>query len=275
MLIPLRSGRTWRRIEPQPALTKGVNRTFKVEDEDDTPTVGYFKYLKPTSPHSSMYSFGAERVSVRLGIDLGLPIREAYLETIDGHAGIVSLEAPGVAWFDFDQTLLPQVTFVNEHLWPTCIVFDVWVANIDRHAQNIFIESDPPQRRPEHGDACATWLIDHGHSCLWPLWKWDGVSATDTVDSIDPDTLALRTEHAQRLRNHMPAEYRMAFPLRFDQRRKQAIDAISRISDHQIEGLVAEIPVEYMSTRAAESTVRLLKARRDVIDSLVTGVFPT
>ncbi|HYI41717.1 MAG TPA: HipA family kinase [Allosphingosinicella sp.] len=38
--------------------------------------------------------------------------------------------------------------------------FDAWVANIDRHANNLLLSG-----------AGAVWLIDHGHSFTGPAWK--------------------------------------------------------------------------------------------------------
>lgn len=271
--MDLESGHTWQRIDPQPVFEQGVNRCFKVERTDDPSQLGYFKYPDLTSPHSSMYSLGAERAAVRLAEELGVAVRPTHLEVIEHQRGLLSIEAPGVAWADFDADLFDQVTFVDKDLWARYVVVDIWLANIDRHPGNLFVEADPPQRRPEDGDACALWLIDFGHSGLWPLWKWTN-PPNSLADITQAETLVLAPRYVNHLRSQMPPQYRMAFPRPFDDRRGQAIDFVRRIPDHQIEGALREIPTDYMNAHAVEQTFRLLAARRDHIDSLVSDIFP-
>ena len=252
-----------------------TNLAFWVLDEDEPEVRARFKWVNPRKPFkSSLYSFGAEYVSTTLARQLDLPTAEIYLEEIDGDTGLVSLRVPGVPWSVLSHDTIRAATFVDKKAWPRYMVFDVLVANHDRTPDNLFVEWDPPLRRPlSQGEQATLWLIDYGFSCLWPVYKFGENLSLGDIQGISPDA-DLRTEFTQALRNNAPPQYYMRFPFRGSTERAQAIEFVRRITEDDIEQAVAKVPKTYMTKQEAELTAAFLRGRLARIDTLVDTVFP-
>jgi hypothetical protein len=224
---------------------------------------------------SSLYSLAIERVACVLASKIELPVCEDYLEEVNGELGVVSLKVPGNPWGALDDDTIDNVVFVDRERWTLYMSFDVLMANVDRHPDNIFVEWDPPSRREVvRGEQCALWLIDFGWSGLWPVYKFGSGLGPSNLHEIDP-AADLTDAFCNSLRNAMPVPYRRRFALRGSDERKEALEIIRQISEDDIDAAVQEVPEAYMTTQAANLTSEFLKQRLARIDSLVDQVFPT
>lgn len=181
---------------------------------------------------------------------------------------------PGNSWESLSDDTIRAIAFADREAWGTYMTFDVLMANHDRHSENLYVEWNPPlRRRPIEGEQAALWLIDHGWSGLWPVFKFGEHLSYRDLEQISPDA-DVRPDYAQAIRNTSPPQYRLRFPLLDSEERAQAIANVRRITDDAIEEAIAEVPDLYMSARAKQITGDLLRGRLARIDTLVDTVFP-
>jgi hypothetical protein len=271
----LTSGRRWERIGKEVEMPTDTNHGFYLRDEDDPEIRAYFKYVNPLRPeHSSAYSFGIERAAVVLAQEIGLPAPDVHLEEVDGHQGLVSLLVPGNAWEHLSDDTIRALTFADRDEWTSYMVFDVLVANHDRHPRNVLVQWNPPLRRLAiEGEQAALWLIDYGWAGLWPVFKFGpNLGAADLEDI--PEDADLRADLVPYLRNNLPPKIRTSFAPRGTEEREQALAKVRRITNDAIQEAVMEIPDTYFSARAADLTSSFLAARLARIDTLINTVFP-
>ena len=221
-----------------------------------------------------MYSIGLERLAYVLGDGLGLPIPTTYLEECEGQRGCAQLLVPAPAWKHVVAGIptMWNGEFLNRDVWPLGVVFDIWLANPDRHDRNILVQPDPPETRPAIATRSRTWLIDHGNACLWPPGKFG------TYGNIS--SIRLRADGS--MKPHLDKEIGISMPKEISESftslaagaRQPFLDRITAITDDEIASAVGEVPSHYFSSGARDLTIDLLTARRDQIGTLSEEVFP-
>jgi hypothetical protein len=162
---------------------------------------------------------------------------------------------------------------LNRHLWPLAVVFDVWIANPDRHERNLILQPDPPGARAAACSGSNLWLIDSERSGLWIPKKF--VSMPTDVEKVTFGADGgMRPEVEQLIRDSMPADYRVEFESLSTAKRKTVLDRIRAVPDNLLDAVVNEVPDTYCSSKARALTIQLLAVRRDSIGSLVSALFP-
>ena len=242
-----------------------------VRSTNDKAVCALFKSAPPDSGRET-YSIGMEAVAYQLGVHLGLPIPETVLATVGGLDGaLVELVRGQRDWQTADAAPMLKTHINNLDCFPVGVVFDIWIANLDRKAQHLLVQPLPPGVRPAIAQDARVLLIDHGVSGLWFPSKFaEGLTLDDTekVDVGDGSLLASREEAGRRI---MPAEYRSAFTGLGKEERQPVLDAIREIPDDLIDGVLGSVPGAYMTDVETENTSALLKARRNRIDTLSEG----
>jgi hypothetical protein len=268
--LPLVNGRAWEQVGVETVRT---NRSFAVVDQNDPTTRGFFKYVNAANPAwSSLYSLAMERVAHTLGQALAIPIPETYLETVDGHVGVITLKVPGTVWEHVSDDTLRRATFADAAMWPTYAAFDVFLGNTDRHSENIHVEWNPPLRRiPGDDEQCALWMLDYGAAGLWPVHKFDEAWDHSRLEQVPADA-DIADVHA--LRNNMPVAFRRRLVHRGSEEREQVLANFQGITEDRIEAAVNEIPRQYMTAAAAELTKQFLSGRLTRLGTLLDTVFP-
>jgi len=107
---------------------------------------------------ASQFTVANEVIAARLGQTLGLPVP----------AGVVAHDAAGGLLYvsldvSADGKQLPPIVardFVQSHpeLAARILAFDMWIANEDRHTQNVALDPNFTPPRPS--------IFDHGHALL-------------------------------------------------------------------------------------------------------------
>jgi hypothetical protein len=233
-----------------------------------------FKYALDHSDRTAMYSLGFERIAYRLGEVLGLPVPDTHLETFERRHGVVQVLRPNRDWSCPWQRASQMAMFAaieNRDLWPLCVAFDLWIANVDRNHRNLVFEPVPPEKKPMLAASCVMWLPDHGHAGLYPPGKFGG--PTD-VAQVAFDGAGRMTDAAEgRLRDVMPPEYRASFTQLGAADARAALDQIRAVPDDEIRAAVQDVASPYFNAHVRDLTFRLLKARRDAVDTLAAEVF--
>ena len=229
---------------------------------------------RPAAAYATeIYGNGMERVAYTLGSALGLPIPGTYLEEVLGHPSTVQDRVPNARTHHQVGTAPMMASNVTnlQSIGGLAVLFDIWMANTDRHANNLLYEPMPDGAKPGKAIGSKLWLIDHGQCGLFPAWKWD---ANRDPHDIPLDIADVRGElipaAEDKIRSLMPKMYRQAFVLLDDAARQPLLDAIRNVEDDAIDQAVNEIPAAYFTTQQATTTASFLKARRDVIDKVVT-----
>lgn len=168
------------------AENKGVNETFV--GSIDTVSGRYRAYIKVLGGRQLVN----ELLSSTVGRAVGLPIPQGYLLKVfpsDLPDSVVLKKQNGeVLAFgtrDVGQPSLKRrikkdgnsvlsVLFRDWKEWDEAVIFDDWIANVDRNPGNLLI-----------GSPGEVWLIDHGHSFTGPEWK----EADLIPDKIFPNKL--------------------------------------------------------------------------------------
>jgi hypothetical protein len=246
-----------------------------LRDGDQRAVLAIFKYAPDPADRNAMYALGFERVAYRLGDTLGLPVPDTHLEMFGGHHGVLQvLRAPNADWSCHWLRASQMAMFANienRDLWPRCVAFDLWLANVDRHHRNLIFEPVPPDRKPTLAASCVTWLPDHGHAGLHPPGKFGG---QPDVAQVTFDGCGRMTGPADtRLREQMPPEYRASFTQLSAAEARAVLDQIRAVPDDEIRAAVQDVAFPYFNARVRDLTVRLLKARRDAVDTLAAEVF--
>jgi hypothetical protein len=259
------------KLDPQPILVgKGVNDGYWVVDQDDASALGWFKFPS-AHQHASPYSIAADWIASRLAAGIGLPVPEAYLETIGGENGLVSRRLTGIKWKDADDDTQRRTRLLNRDAVPVLMAFDVLVACPDRHGGNVWLQFEPPAAQQSPDDRRGViWFFDYGHSCLWPPWKLDDRLRATDLESI-PANAQWTAQALAEFRQLLPPQLRTAW---VTADRAEVLDEIRRISEDDIETAVASVSTDYLTSRAADVTKDFLIDRLRSIDTLVGEVFP-
>lgn len=270
--LTLSEGHTW---ESDPAgnqmATAGRTVHRWVRSNEDKSVCALFKSPPPDSGRE-IYSIGMEAVSYQLGRLLDLPIPETVLATVDGVNGaLVELARGQRDWQNADAAPMLKSHVNNRDCFPVGVVFDIWIANLDRKDQHLLVQPLPVGARAAVAQDARVLLIDHGVSGLWFPSKFaDGLTVHDT-EKVDVGDGSLLDTHEAAGRKRMPAEYGRAFTELEGADRERVLDGVREISDDAIEGVLATVPAAYMTEIEIEKTFALLKARRDRIDTLSEG----
>lgn len=168
------------------AEDKGVNETFV--GSIDTISGRYRAYIKVLGGRQLVN----ELLSSTVGRAVGLPIPQGYLLKVlptDLPESVVlkkhNSEVLAFGTRDVGQPSLKRrikkegnsvlsTLFTSWKEWETAVIFDDWIANVDRNPGNLLI-----------GGPGEVWLIDHGHSFTGPEWK----EADLIPDKIFPNKL--------------------------------------------------------------------------------------
>jgi hypothetical protein len=105
----------------------------------------------------SPYTIANEVVAARLGQALGLPVPTGVVAEHSGRLFYLSLDVSkeGKA---LPPIIPPDFVAAQPKLAAGCVVFDIWIANYDRHAANV--SHDPAFNPPRPS------FFDHGHALL-------------------------------------------------------------------------------------------------------------
>jgi hypothetical protein len=149
-----------------------------------------------------------ELICTTLGRSVGLPIPEGVLLRVTeeelpdstllrGHVGealiygSIDVGFPSLKRRMKDDAGFLAILLNSWKEWDEATVFDEWIANPDRHAGNLLIET-----------ADKVWLIDHSHALTGPAWIADALEPSVMVrnqladhffrDLTLPDRMAVR-----------------------------------------------------------------------------------
>jgi hypothetical protein len=90
-------------------------------------------------------SIGIERIGYALGVLLGLPVLETYLEVLDGHACSVQRRVQqGISWRQLNCFPLMEASVANADIHAKAALFDVWLGNTSRRDVNLLFEPCQP-----------------------------------------------------------------------------------------------------------------------------------
>jgi hypothetical protein len=243
---------------------------------DENHRVGRFKYLKPDRPAIEAYSLGIEWIAYALGTSLGVPVAPIYLEQYSGISGALSPMIPdSMNWKTFYEQQWEAVPIANQDILPLCVVFDIWIANCDRWAPNLLVQSHEPGVPLRAASGLKVWLIDHGVSYLWPPVKFalseDGADLDHAVIG-DGSTAAEQFIRKRISSSKVTRGYWATLTNLASQERKKLYRQVQLIEDVAIETAVRQVPGAYMSQSLLELTVQLIKARRDRVDELAESL---
>jgi hypothetical protein len=271
---PLGSGRIWQ-ADPagNPNADIGLSARLRwVRDENDHGVRARFTWASDRRNLTLMYAVAVERIAYVLADELGLPVPITHLDTFGGQPGAAQIFVPGPTWNQAEHANLGlRHNVVNRDVWPLAVLFDIWLANTDRHERNIMLSPEPPNVLPGVANASTSWLIDHERCGLWPPQKF-GVTQVGQV-AIPPDGKMPDAVESM-IVQVMPASYIDAFATLDAAAREPHLDRIRRFPEDSISAAVEEVPRNYISRRGQELTMQLLIARRDNIANLASAVLP-
>jgi hypothetical protein len=218
---------------------------------------------------------GMERIAYSLGEALGIPMPRVCLEEFQGHPGSLQWRIDNArSWMQAPGCPMLMNEISNEDQLPLCFMFDLWIANIDRVDRNLLAQADPPSKLPKFATKCRMWLVDHGCTGLWFPAKFDAGLAGQPVEQVIVGDGMMRDDVQRAVLGAMPQRFRQACRGLDVDRRDSVLDLIRSISDNDIEAAVTEVPSDYISEKAKELTIELLKARRDRVDDLYAALVP-
>ena len=157
---------------------KGINETFL--GHIDVPSGRHKAYIKVIASKQLVN----ELVATTIGRALNLPIPPGYLlrarpedlpdsQKLQQHGaealifGSRAVNHPALARrFQGDPQGVDAWLRGNFKRWDEAVIFDDWIANVDRNLGNLLV-----------GGADQVWLIDHGHCFTGPDWQADQLQA--------------------------------------------------------------------------------------------------
>jgi len=160
---------------------KRQGQVWIVETQDGTR--GYFKFTTPKQWYFSGPMVANEYISAALAKRLGFPVGDLETATVLGpdgakQRGIVSIAITAnevITWREAGEQVYenPEQYVKDIDLLAMMVVFDAWIANIDRApGKNLILYRNSPSEK------YSWYLIDHGH-CLhgsprkWAYAAWD------------------------------------------------------------------------------------------------------
>lgn len=224
----------------------------------------------PQGEPREIYTMGMERVASELGRALGLLIPEVWLDEVEGRpAAVVDRIPETLTWARAYRGTDVATRLANRSWWPVGVVFDVWIANVDRVERNLLLQPLPEGIQFAAAQSFELWLIDHGMSGLYWSSKFDAGLPKDRPDQVQVGDGEMTDIFEQRLRELMPRDYKTAYWAANDEDKDDALDRIRSVADDDVDAAVDEVPDAYMSQVERDKTKMLLKARRDRIDNLM------
>jgi len=218
-----------------------------------------------------IYSIGMERVAYLLACELGLPVPWVHLEDVDGYPSSVQeriLNSRSLLQLGSAPMMASEIR--NRDIWPLAALFDVWMANTDRRAVNLLMETHPRGSAATAAKGCSCWLIDHGQCGLWPADKLPGRRPEQIPDDAGQiEGAALRREGELAIAERMDPRYRMSLKHTQGPARTALLDQVRGVGDDAIEQAVRGVPAGYISKGQADATVAFLKGRRDALDTVL------
>lgn len=218
--------------------------------KDPNHIVAYFKFdLTQNGPLAAN-----ERIVFEFAEMLDIPVTAVKFLTYDNMKGHVSYAVPGdyEIWnnlevkfaqrFGSDIRNRIRECFLDVEPFFAMIVFDCWIANTDRHGGN-FIGTMLPGN-----DKLSLYLIDHGHSLIGPVEKWNSMKQNE--DAWYNVRLFIREPSIANL----ITDFSQLTPY---------ISKIEAIDDQTIDTLVDNIPNEYLKPDEADYIKSMLKKRRN------------
>jgi hypothetical protein len=163
----------WKLTETWKAKRQG--QVWIVEDESGNR--GYFKFTTKKQWFFSGPMIANELIAAALAKRLGFPVAELHIASVLGpdgkiRKGIVSVEIPAnevITWSKANETIhnKPEQYVNRIDLLGALVVFDAWIANIDRAlGKNLILYRNNPNEK-------YNWyLIDHGHTLYGSPRKW-------------------------------------------------------------------------------------------------------
>jgi hypothetical protein len=145
--------------------------------EDQNSTRGYFKFSTKKQYYFSGPMIANEYIAAALARKLGFPVADLKMATVVGadgrrRRGVVSIAKKAcevLTWHDADAAVYdaPEQHVEQTDLLAMLIVFDAWIANIDRATgKNLILY------RNDRASKYKWYLIDHGHCLYGSPRKW-------------------------------------------------------------------------------------------------------
>jgi hypothetical protein len=228
--------------------------------QDNKARVGYFKYADPKQWYFSGPMIANELISAALARKLGLPVARLELtEIIDTGGtkkrGIVSIKKSAqevITWAEANQEIKQNpVKYLNQvHLLRSLVVFDAWIANIDRSVgKNLILH------RNQVDDKYNWYLIDHGNCLYGSPRRWKKTSWNSPYWS------------KIWLFSHVPKGF---MKLKYNRRLlNPMIKKIENLRISDIEAAISSVPTRYLDYRKRKFIRRLLMSRKQQIRKMI------
>jgi hypothetical protein len=161
-----------------------LKQTFKAKRqgqvwivEDASGGIGYFKFATKKQWYFAGPMIANEYIAAALAGTLGFPVAELKYAAVEGpdgkqQEGIVSVAADAkevLTWREADRAVrkAPEKHVKHADLLRGLVVFDAWIANIDRSSgKNLVLHRNSGEEKYDW------YLIDHGHSLYGSPRKW-------------------------------------------------------------------------------------------------------
>jgi hypothetical protein len=271
---PLQSGLTWERDPDVPGLASNGRSLLRWLRSVEQP-VRRVLFKTPDPKRSDvhpneLYCCGMERVTYRFGEMLGLPVPEVWLERVDREDGCLCRHIVDGRDLPNCGKAIVMLGNIENDARALGVAFDLWLANVDRRAANLMFEPMPPGTRAVAAQSSKMWLIDNGCGGLFPPRKFGAPDAKAPPESVDVGSGDMHDDWERLARVQMPPIYKNAFLSDVDAQ-QQAVDRVRGITDDAIETVLHEITEPYMNGQQIDKTVKLLKLRRDRLETLVSS----
>ena len=228
--------------------------------EDSTGRRGYFKFATKEQWFFSGPMIANEWIAAALAKRLGFPVADLEVAVVTGpddtrQHGLVSIEQPGkevVTWREAGEEVWqkPELHVNFTDLLAATVVFDAWIANIDRASgKNLVLVRNSPSER-------YNWyLIDHGHALYgsprkWKRGAWNAQIWQQLWRFYNVPKGLLR------LQSSMSALEPM-------------IRKIEGLREHDIEAAVRSVPPGYLGSKERVFIKRLLLERQKQLRSII------
>jgi hypothetical protein len=192
---------------------------------------------------------GNEIVAAELADLLGLPILDHTIAQLDDDLFFASSYMPKGSWFPNTTAELLE-TCANRDRVYDLVVFDIWICNVDRHSGNLLVRVKRLRNSKE--EVRTLILNDHSHTLVLP-----GNKATELQTLVESP--AERYLQLGFVRDEITDSDRLG----------DAIGAVERVSDYDIEHIVASIPEPLLANGDRAHYISLLEKRRDAVRQLI------
>jgi hypothetical protein len=213
---------------------------------------GFFKF--PTRKNKARIGplLANELISYRLAKALKLKVAKVQLTKIKGKRGVVSTVRPAPYHYTWSQLAkklsYPVIYYIdNPNQLLKTFVFDIWICNLDRHADNLITYP--------LGNKYSFYLIDHGLALLGAI-KWRKVPWNSPY-----------WDHVARYNKHY-VQGLISYINDYNQLSK-FVKEIQRIPSYKIRKIVKSTPASILSPGKKEIIIKLLLYRQRHLDHIV------